>query len=244
MNIQCIIKEAADLYDQMIIPSHDQVMFLKQALLHNGPILELCSGSGRLTLPLIKRGYQITAVDLSEDMLNNMQRIINKEYEKYKSKLSIILGDMTKLNIKNKFNLIMIGATSIRLVENDFIYFFNNMYEMLNDKGGFIFDFEDLPMHTGVNHLLESPEVFDLESSAGELSLLCTQRYIDYSKKNAVVNLMKIASESNEKVLLSWTKYRIFAISDIISAAKESYFGDCQIIPTSYPNYYFCKMVK
>ena len=33
-------------------------------------ILELACGTGRITLPLLERGFKVTAIDLSESMLN------------------------------------------------------------------------------------------------------------------------------------------------------------------------------
>jgi ubiquinone/menaquinone biosynthesis C-methylase UbiE len=44
--------------------------YRRQIARYGEPILELACGSGRLTIPLIESGIQITGLDISEEMLN------------------------------------------------------------------------------------------------------------------------------------------------------------------------------
>lgn len=239
-------KEAATLYDRIAVCYDDYPMFLKQGLLFNGPILELCCGSGRITLPLLKAGFRITAVDLSEDMLSNMRKTLdsNKRYSKVRDNLSIVNGDMTKLCLKDKYNLIIIGATSIRLMEEDFTLFFNHMYEFLNEGGCLFFNFEDLPILLDKQEQIEEMSAGDLLDKTNDLTILLLQRKINYYEKRAIVNFISMSSNTDKKVLLSHTNYRIFGVDDIVNAAEKSLFGACEIIPVANTNNYFCKLIK
>lgn len=241
-------KKSASLYDAIAVAYNDYPVFLRQAVISRGPILELCCGSGRLTLPLLKAGYKITAVDLSEDMLDNMKTIIDgkKRYERVKDNLTIINADMLNLDLKERFNLIIIGATSIRLMEKDFTEFFNDMYELLNDGGALFFNFENIPICTDQNQKIEPLTMGDLQDETENLNLLVMQRKISYAEKRAFVNFISMSTNPNEKVLLSYTNYRIFGIEDIERAAKESLFGKCEIIkePIDTANEYFCRLIK
>ncbi|SET37592.1 class I SAM-dependent DNA methyltransferase [[Clostridium] polysaccharolyticum] len=241
-------KKAADLYDAIAVNYNDYPMFLRQAMLTNGPILELCCGSGRLTLPLLKTGFKITAVDLSEDMLGNMKRTIEskKKYARLKDNLTIVNEDMLNLNLNEKYNLIMIGATSIRLMEKDFAEFFNDMYELLNEGGVFLFNFENIPVCTDQEEKLEPLSMGDLQDDTDNMNLIAMQRLIRYTEKRAFVNFISMSTDPEKKVLLSYTDYRIFGIEDIKKAAKESLFGECEIIKESTyeTDEYFCRLIK
>ncbi|AGX41352.1 class I SAM-dependent methyltransferase [Clostridium saccharobutylicum] len=239
-------KEAADLYDQLSVDNNDVSFVMQQALMFGGPILELCSGSGRLTLPLLKLGLKITAVDLSDDMLSNLEAQLtkSKKYARLKKNLTIVSEDMTKLELNEKFNLIIIGATSIRLVEDDFAEFFNKMYELLNEGGCLFFDFENIPINKNENDAPEPMAVVDLPDKEKKLSLVCVQRIVNHQEERAFVNFLRVIPGSEEKVLLSYTEYRIFGIEDIKSAVERSNFGSCEMNNIPNSNTYFCKMVK
>lgn len=240
-------KKAAKVYDEIAVAYNDYPFFFRQAVISNGPILELCCGSGRLTLSLLKAGYKITAVDLSEDMLANMKIAVeSKRYSRVKDNLTIINGDMLNLNLNENYNLIIIGATSIRLMEKDFTEFFNDMYALLNDGGVFLFNFEDLPLCMEKDEVIEPLTMGDLQDETDNLNILAMQRKISYTDKRAYVNFMSMSTNPDEKVILSYTDYRIFGIEDIKKAAKESLFKECEIIKesTSSVNEYFCRLTK
>jgi ubiquinone/menaquinone biosynthesis C-methylase UbiE len=236
-------EKAAELYEQMQIAYDDYDLFREQAFMYGSPVLELCCGSGRLTLPLARAGLKITAVDLSQDMLDSMETQLSRKYRKIEKNIERICGDMTKLSLDKKFNFIMIGATSIRLMENDFTEFFNQMYKLLNPGGCFYFNYEDMPILQDKGVVREPVATFAYDDRRGEMSLITTQRIISYPEKRATVNFLRYKPCSDEKMLLSHTDYRIFGTKDIQEAAEKSLFGMCEIEPTM-SHYLFCKMVK
>jgi SAM-dependent methyltransferase len=64
----------ADLYDSYVRTTFDLPFFLKETQAVSGEVLELMSGTGRLSLPLLEAGVRLTCVDGSPEMLQVLQR--------------------------------------------------------------------------------------------------------------------------------------------------------------------------
>ena len=69
-----------------------------------GKILEIGAGTGGITIPLLKRGLNLTALDISPAMIEILRAKIKKEGLSAR----VIRGDMRKLNLKNKFDAVII----------------------------------------------------------------------------------------------------------------------------------------
>ena len=68
------------LYDAAHVWKTNDIEFITNcALEHGDPILEMASGTGRLAVPLIKKGFNYTGVEISEPFV---------EFSKKKSALS------------------------------------------------------------------------------------------------------------------------------------------------------------
>ena len=104
----------------------------------NAEILELCCGSGRLTIPLAKDGQKITGVDNSKSMLE--QAKIKTKNEKLE--IRFIEADLRNLDLTNKYDLIFVPFNSIHhLYQNqDLIDTLKVINKHLKDDGIFIFD--------------------------------------------------------------------------------------------------------
>jgi ubiquinone/menaquinone biosynthesis C-methylase UbiE len=101
-------------------------------------ILELCCGTGRLTIPIAKAGYDITGVDFTISML---------EHAKIKTKnegleIDFIEADIRTLNIPEQYDFIFIPFNSIHhLYQNEDLFkTFEVVKKHLKKDGLFIFD--------------------------------------------------------------------------------------------------------
>ena len=101
-------------------------------------ILELCCGSGRLTIPLAKEGINICGVDNSKTMLEQAKVKAKNE----KLDIPFIEADIRNLDLANTYDLIFIPFNSIHhLYENqDLFNTFKVVEKHLKDEGVFIFD--------------------------------------------------------------------------------------------------------
>lgn len=103
----------------------------------NAQILELCCGSGRLTIPLAKE-YNICGVDNSHSMLEQAKLKASKEGVE----IDFIEADIRTLDLPNKYDLIFIPFNSIHhLYQNqDLFDTLSVVRKHLKDDGLFLFD--------------------------------------------------------------------------------------------------------
>lgn len=110
----------ADLYDGLNISLSD-LEFYKKWLPRNkdAKILELCCGTGRLTIPIAKDGYNISGVDYTPSMLERAKA----KASQCKLKINFIEADIRTLNLQEKFDLIFLPFNSIHhLYKNDDLF--------------------------------------------------------------------------------------------------------------------------
>jgi len=70
-------------------------------------ILDIACGTGVLTIPLAKNGYDVTAFDLSASMIE----ITNKKLEKEKQQANLFIANMTNFEIARKFSLAIVARS-------------------------------------------------------------------------------------------------------------------------------------
>jgi SAM-dependent methyltransferase len=63
----------ADIYDAYVTATFDIPFFVEESARVSGAVLELMCGTGRVSLPLVEAGVQLTAVDLSGAMLAKLR---------------------------------------------------------------------------------------------------------------------------------------------------------------------------
>lgn len=95
----------ADLYDSYVTVGFDIPFFLQEALkVRGGRVLELTSGTGRVSLPLLEAGVKLTCVDSSREMLAVLRRKLTER----RLAGTIIEADITRLSLKDRYDLIFI----------------------------------------------------------------------------------------------------------------------------------------
>ena len=101
-------------------------------------ILELCCGTGRLTLPIAKDGYKISGVDITSSMLDQA----NAKALEAGLTIDFIKADIRTLDLPEKYDLIFIPFNSIHhLYQNDDLFqVFNVVKSHLKENGLFLLD--------------------------------------------------------------------------------------------------------
>lgn len=129
----------ANIYDGLNTFLSD-LQFYKKWLPKNkeAKILELCCGTGRLTVPIAKAGYNICGVDYTSSML---------EQAKVKAseaglEINFIEADIRSLNLQEKFDFIFIPFNSIHhLYKNEDLFkALNGVKNHLKEGGLFLLD--------------------------------------------------------------------------------------------------------
>ena len=96
-------------------------------------ILELCCGTGRLTLPLAKEGYHITGVDYTTSMLEKAKaRAVEAGLE-----VAFVEADIRALELAEQYDLVFIPFNSIHhLYENEDLFKALRVVEKHLKEGG------------------------------------------------------------------------------------------------------------
>jgi len=87
----------------------DIPFYIAQAQKAGGSILELACGTGRITIPLARQGFDVTGLDISEGML----KIAKEKAEMEHLSCTFLHADCRKFSIPRKFNLIFLPFNSI-----------------------------------------------------------------------------------------------------------------------------------
>ncbi len=87
--------------------SADVEFFVREALAQGSEVLEFGAGSGRVTLPLLRAGVRVTAVDLSQAMLDRLEEKLRAEPEEVRARVRIVRGDMRSLRLEERFGLVV-----------------------------------------------------------------------------------------------------------------------------------------
>ena len=141
-------KTIAPYYD-LIIPRDikgicDSVEQFIGRFLKTKEILDLGCGTGRFAIELAKRGYKVTGLDITEEML----KVARQNAKKAKIKIKFTYGDIRNFDLKKKTSIIWargsIGdLTNMQDIKKALI----NIRKNLSKNGLFIFDVRDYNDH-------------------------------------------------------------------------------------------------
>jgi len=103
-----------------------------------GKILEIGAGTGRITIPLLKQGLDVTALDIAPKML----KILKEKAKKENIEVKTIHADMINFRLKNKFEAIIITFRTFQHMYsvNDQLKALKNIKRHLMPNGTLIFD--------------------------------------------------------------------------------------------------------
>jgi len=134
----------ADVYDAFYEETldTDQAVETLADLAAGGPVLELAIGTGRLALPLAKRGLEMHGVDASNRMVEKLRAKPGGDA------ISVTIGDFADVPVDGTFRLIFIAFNTLfaLLTQEDQLRCFANAAAHLTDDGVFVIEvfFPDL----------------------------------------------------------------------------------------------------
>ncbi len=119
--------------------SVDIPFYLEQSVNYGDPVLELACGTGRVSIPIAKSGFDVTGIDISSGMLNSAA----VDAAEAGAKINFIKGDIRNFEIDKKFNLVIFPFNSIaHLLDLESVNgCLNSVRKHLLPDGRFIVDF-------------------------------------------------------------------------------------------------------
>jgi len=115
--------------------------YLDKVKTFGGPVLDLACGTGRLALLIAKAGYEVTAIDFSDGMLEIFKKNLQKSASFVRDRVLVRHQSMTDFNLGRKFNtIICCDAFFHNLTVEDEILCLNKVAAHLEPKGVFVFN--------------------------------------------------------------------------------------------------------
>lgn len=101
-------------------------------------IADVACGTGSITLNLAKRGYDVTGIDISEDMLY----VAKEKSRKEGYSIPFICQDMVDLTLHNQVDAVTCMCDGVNYIngEEEVAQFFSRVHAILKPGGIFIFD--------------------------------------------------------------------------------------------------------
>lgn len=92
----------------------DLVRYEEIACNIGGPVLELCCGTGRVLIPLARRGMNVVGVDVSSGMLEGARINLAREDSEVASRIELVEQDVTTLSLgSRRFRLAICAFNSL-----------------------------------------------------------------------------------------------------------------------------------
>jgi SAM-dependent methyltransferase len=129
-------EKIAHLYDSYLRFTDDLPFFIQECQKAEGSVLELMCGTGRISIPLLEAGVNLTCVDSSPAMLAIFrQKLIEKELN-----TTLIEANVTDLKLETQFDLILLPFQSFHELktEAEQRQILDKISELLKPNGRFI----------------------------------------------------------------------------------------------------------
>ena len=134
----------AELYDELMNDVDYEswadyyVRLLSVYGVREGKICECACGTGSLTIPLYRRGFQMTGADISQEMLWQAAQKSRKQGVA----IPFVRQDMRALNLHRPMDAVLATCDGVNylLTEEDLLSFFRAAYRAVRPGGAFIFD--------------------------------------------------------------------------------------------------------
>ena len=146
----------ADYYDYEFKSRKDDVnWYVDRYVRADGPVLELGVGTGRIALPAVRKGAQVTGIDLSESMLEQAEKHRGRLAKSKRASLSLHHGDMRSFDLAQKFDLVSIPFNAFMHLYTleDVDHCLTRVRRHLNDGGQLLLD----ALIPDLNYLTRSP---------------------------------------------------------------------------------------
>ena len=123
----------ADFYDLYTGKFEADLDFYKSNCNNTGKIIEIGCGTGRILEYLLSLGYELTGVDISQEMLDKAAVKLKKWTNN--GKLRLINHDFTNSSLSDTFDTALLTFYTFNYIVDKPVNFLQNIYDILPDKG-------------------------------------------------------------------------------------------------------------
>jgi SAM-dependent methyltransferase len=206
-------------YDNRDIIKDDLDFYVEYANMTKGTILELASGTGRVSLHVAKNTQrQIECIELSESMVQRFKLKLQTTHQHLQDKINIQIGDMADFNMGQKFELIMIPWRALQYLPQQemTVKCLQCVYEHLEDTGIFVFDIFK-PRKYDEDWLGKEVISYDITEGGKRIIRSTVNEYADTVKKSIKYkNKYKITEGGKKTIIEDLLTYKYYDREEII----------------------------
>ena len=183
-------------------------------------VLDIACGSGRHSLELARRGFDVTGFDLSKFLISEAKKTLKSSKEK-NLKLRFLIKDMRDFNFKNSFEIAVNIFTSFGYFEDDSENFkvIKNASDSLKKGGYFVFDF--------INRKYLEKNIVPYSKSRKGIYTIIQKRRIEngFVKKDIQIKKGNKISEFNE-ILKLYSMIEFKKVFESYNLKIQNLYGD------------------
>lgn len=217
--------------------------FLIENNITNGTVLDLACGTGSMSIELIKNGFDVIGIDLSENMLE----IASNRLLEYGDNFSLLKGNMTDYRLDKYVKACICSLDSINHLNdiNDVEKTFCNVYNSLDKNGVFVFDVNTIYKHNEI--LANNTFVFDEE----DFYLVWDNEYVSDRVVRILLDMFVWNGKSYDRFSESFEE-TAYSIDELLDALCRAGFSDISVYDELTLNpprekserlYFICKKV-
>jgi len=189
----------ADLYDIYVPATFDIDFFINETRNAGGEVLELMSGTGRVSIPLLQAGVHLTCVDFSGDL----NAILKEKLNELDLKAEVYQADVRDLNLERQFEMVIIPFHSFAHLTTleDQRKALGRIKQHLNPNGTFICTLSNPTVRQkDVNGQYRLIRRYPLSATGGNLLLWTVEK--NHSDDPEVVEAMQFYEEYDSNGVL------------------------------------------
>jgi SAM-dependent methyltransferase len=215
-------------YDNREIIKDDLDFYVEYAGKTKGRILELASGTGRVSLYVAeKTGRPLECVELSESMAGRFEQKLRGSHKHLQKLVNIHLGDMSNFHFDEKFEYVIIPWRALQYLpeQETSIDCLKCVYEHLTDKGLFVFDIFK-PGTYDEKWVGRENISFDIMDGNKRIIRSTVNHYADTVKKIIkYLSKVKTIEGGKESVTEDMFTYKYYTYEDIAGLLKSLNFN-------------------
>ena len=217
--------------------------FLIENNITNGTVLDLACGTGSMSIELIKNGFDVIGIDLSENMLE----LASNRLLEYGDNFSLLKGNMTDYRLDKSVKACICSLDSINHLNDikDVEKTFCNVYNSLDENGVFVFDVNTVYKHNEI--LANNTFVFDEE----DFYLVWDNEFVSDRVVRILLDMFVWNGKSYDRFSESFEE-TAYSIEDLLDALCRAGFFDISVYDELTLNpprdkserlYFICKKV-
>lgn len=194
--------------------------FFEKNGIKSGTVLDLACGTGSMSIPFMKKGYNIIGLDYSEEMLE----IASNRLSEVGNNFSLLKAKMQEFELSEKADACICCLDSINHLNNidDVQATFKNIYDSLNNNGLFVFDVNTVYKHNEI--LADNTFVFDEE----DYYLVWDNEAVDDRTVRILLDMFLFNGESYERFSEEFEE-TAYSVEELSTWLKNSGFVNIKV---------------